>query len=248
MQMHSAERVETSLTVDGLVELLRKFAHDVRSPLGSVIATTDMLAEGVYEPLTPRQMRAVERIGRGGNRTLAVLDDFMIYIKAQAQQIHLTTAPFNPRASLDAWENQVRPAAAEKGIELVITADADVPPVLNGDATLISRMVLPVLWNAIAFTQAGTVRLQSGWHNQQWVIRITDAGAGILPQDVPHIFEPFWRGNERPQVTTAGAGLGLPLALALVQVIGGSLTLEKTGSEGSTFCFEFPRLSVTSEM
>jgi signal transduction histidine kinase len=222
-----------------LIELLRKMGHDIRAPLGSVISTSDMMAEGIYEALTPKQARANERIRRNSRRALAILDDFITYVKAEAGEMELANAPFDPRASLEGWRGEVAEAASAKNLALHLATSDDVPTQLVGDAAAIGRTVLPLLWNAVTYTAAGAVWVESGW-NGCWVIRVRDSGQGIPADSIPHIFEPFWRGEDRPQVTTAGAGLGLPLALALATRMNGRLALEGTGAEGSVFCLEIP--------
>jgi signal transduction histidine kinase len=222
-----------------LIELLRKMGHDIRAPLGSVISTSDMMAQGIYEPLTPKQTRANERIQRNSRRVLAILDDFITYIKADAGETQLVKLPFDPRVVLEDCGSQVQEAAGAKNLALHLTTSESVPSMLTGDAAAIGRAVLPLLWNAITYTSAGAVQVESDW-NGCWVIRVRDSGQGIPADNIPHIFEPFWRGEDRPQVTTAGAGLGLPLALALVKLMNGQLWLEETSPEGSVFCVEIP--------
>jgi len=225
----------------GLIDLLRKMGHDIRAPLGSVISTSDMMAEGVYEALTPKQVRANERIRRNSRRALAILDDFITYVKAETGDIDLDARPFDPQLSLSEWGSQVESAAAEKGLALYLNTSDCVPPLLMGDATAIGRAILPLLWNAVIYTAAGGVWVESNWSEPGlWTISVRDSGAGIASENIPHLFEPFWRGEERPQVTTAGAGLGLPLALSLVKLMHGRVFLQQTGAQGSIFCVEIP--------
>jgi len=232
---------ETELDLAKLVELLRKMGHDARAPLGSIISTSDMLAEGVYEPLTPKQTRANDRIRRNSRRVLAILDDFITYVKAEVGQIDLAIKPFDTRASLWEWVNQVKSVSAEKGVALNVTIQEDVPSSLMGDVTVIGRAVVPLLWNAVTFTPQGAIEIESDWSaSQGWGITLRDSGIGIPVDHIPHIFEPFWRGEERPQVSTAGVGLGLALSAALVKLMNGQILLEETSAQGSIFRMVLP--------
>lgn len=232
---------EDSITLDTLIELLRKMGHDMRAPLGSIISTVDMMAEGVYDPLTPKQVRANERLRRNSRRVLAILDDFVTYVKANARQIDVTVTSFDPRTSLAEWCKHIQPTCEEKGLTLQVTTRDSVPSCLMGDAALIGRAVVPLLWNAVAFTASGGIRVESGWsEGQGWQIHVHDSGPGISADQAPHIYEPFWRGDERPQVASAGAGLGLPVSLAVAHLMKGQLTLEQTGPQGTTFRLEIP--------
>ncbi|MBC8171484.1 MAG: HAMP domain-containing histidine kinase [Anaerolineae bacterium] len=220
--------------------LLRKMAHDIRAPLGSVISTSDMMVGGFYDPLTPKQARAAERMLRGSRRTLAILDDFITYLKAIANEVEVTPAPFDPRARLEAWCTLARTAAGVKGVILTIVTDEIVPAALSSDVVIIERIVVALLWNAVAFTAAGSIEVTSTWEADRWIIIVEDTGQGIPPENVPHIFEPFWRGVDRPQMPTACAGLGLAMAQGLTQVIRGKLELQATSSAGSIFRLQVP--------
>jgi signal transduction histidine kinase len=224
-----------------LVQLIRHLGHDMRAPLGALISTTDMLLTGVYDPLNERQTRAAERMGRNGRRTLAMLDDFVTFIKAQAGELVLTARPFEPRVRLLACCERVHSVADEKALTIVLETRPEVPQQLFGDEVVIERIILALLWNAVAYTTAGEIRVCSTWDAQTgWTIEVRDTGTGVTAEDAEHIFEPFWRGLERPQLPTAGAGLGLPMALALAQTMGGTLRLKQTGLEGSVFSVVLP--------
>lgn len=228
-------------TTDDLIQLLRKMGHDMRVPLNTLISTTDMLVEGAYDPLTAKQSRAAVRLQRNSKRLLAILDDFVTYVKADAGDLLLTPKPFDPRDQLAAWCDQVRPSAEEKGVALTLHIAETVPAILVGDSPLISRIIPALLWNALAHTPQGEIQVIAEWTpDQMWQVCVKDSGVGIMPEDVRHIFEPFWRGVERPQMPTAGAGMGLPLSLAIAKLMGGNLTLNDTGALGSTFCLTLP--------
>lgn len=225
---------------DLLVVLLRKMAHDIRAPLGAMISTSDMLMSGIYEPLTDKQKRAAERVRRNGMRSLAIVDDFVAYVKAARREYPLYPEPFDPREKLAFWGAAVKSAADEKGLTLTITTHEAVPPTLNGDAAAISRIVLALFWNAIAFTNAGTIQIESDANPPNWIITVRDTGAGIPADEVGHIFEPMWRGSHRTQLPIAGVGLGLALGRALATLMGGTLTLESNTPQGAAFRLTLP--------
>ncbi len=95
------------LETDILISLLRKLGHDMRVPLNTIMSTGDMLAEGIYDPLTPKQARAITRLQRNNYRLLAILDDFITYVKAESGEIMVNPKPFDPRQMLGEWGNQV---------------------------------------------------------------------------------------------------------------------------------------------
>jgi signal transduction histidine kinase len=112
---------------------------------------------------------------------------------------------------------------------------------LLGDETAVSRVISALVWNAVSFTAQGNIRIETDWvSGGNWVVSVRDSGPGISPKEATHIYEPFWRGEERPQVPTSGCGLGLAMALALVKVMHGTLLLKETGATGSTFVLSLP--------
>ena len=235
---------KATLDADTLLRLVRKLGHDIRAPLGALISTSDMLAEGVYEPLNPKQAKANERIQRNSRRVLAVLDDFITFAKADAGHIEPVLRNFDPRQTLIECCDQVRAMADSKGLALELTIEQVIPNHLIGDQVLVGRALMALLWNAVAFTQVGEIHVYSDWtDDDHWLIRVQDSGPGITPELVPQIFEPFWRGEDRPQLPTAGAGLGLPLAKSLARLMDGELILERSDASGSSFCLLLPMLA-----
>jgi signal transduction histidine kinase len=233
---------DNPLPNDKLAELVRKLGHDIRAPLGSIISTSEMLGQGFYDALTPKQVRANDRIQRNSQRVLAMLDDFVLYVKAQEGQLDLNPKSFEPRVCISDWGKQVESTAEKKGLALHLTSTENVPETLTGDYPVIGRALMPLLWNAVSFTSTGDVWVESDWVDQTWLIKVRDTGPGIAAENIPHIFEAFWRGEERPQVATAGAGLGLAVAQAVAKSLGARLTLEHTDKTGSTFLLALPFL------
>jgi signal transduction histidine kinase len=229
------------LEISDFIQLLRKMGHDMRVPLNTLISTSDMLVDGVYDPLTSKQERAAVRLQRNSRRLLAMLDDFVTYVKADAGDLDLNPTAFDPRVQLEEWCNSIRSVSDEKGLSLRLTVSETVPATVTCDEAALKRIVQALLWNAVAYTAHGEIQVAVDWTpNQEWLINVQDSGSGISVSDLPQIFEPFWRGEQRPQIPTAGAGLGLPMALALAKLVGGNLFLRESTSHGSNFCFQLP--------
>ena len=228
---------DSEITSD-FIHLLRKFGHDMRVPLNTLISTSDMLVQGVYDALTPKQEKAATRLQRNSYRLLAILDDFVTYIKASEGQLEISLKPFDIKERLELWASPMKPILDAKNISLIIEVTESAPMILS-DENLLKRVMQALLWNSTSFTEAGQIRVSvDHFPDAKWLIHIKDTGIGIPSQDLPHIFEPFWRGEARPQVPTAGAGLGLPLARVLAQLLKGEVTLKETSSSVTHFCVE----------
>jgi signal transduction histidine kinase len=223
------------------LQLLRKMGHDMRVPLNTIISTGDMLMQGAYDPLTAKQEKAVTRLQRNNQRLLAILDDFMTYMKADAGELVLIPKPFDPRLQLETWIHPIDQEAKKSGLSLRCTTSENVPDQVTVDENAIKKIIQALLWNSLAHTTQGEILITSDWTLEQgWLVHIKDGGSGISDSDLPNIFEPFWRGEARPQFPTAGAGLGLPMSLALAKLMGGKLFLQETTPHGSHFCLQIP--------
>jgi signal transduction histidine kinase len=234
------------LSLDMPIDLMRQLCRDIKVPVTALNTSLDMLLEGAYDPLTPKQTRATQRIRYNSQRLLALIEEFTIYLKAEADQLTIASAAFDIRTVLNEACALVKPFADQKALSFQITINAAVPCVLLGDDDLIRRIILALLWNAVAFTVKGDICLTADQlPGGQWQITVKDTGPGIAQEHVQHIFAPFWRGDERPQVPTAGCGLGLALASALAKKMGGSLYLKETGAGGSIFCLYLPLATYT---
>lgn len=234
----SAER----LGLDKPVALLRKMNHDIRNPLNAVLATANMLTEGMYEPLTAGQDRAVKRIERNALRILALLDDLIGYAKVEAGELQLAVTDFDPRKLIESIQAECQPVAAAKELTVSASTSDSVPTIVRGDETLTRRIILALAWNAISFTTHGTVKIDSAW-SDGWSVTVTDTGPGISSSAATHIYDVFWRGDVAgSQVPTSGSGLGLSAAQAFTKLLKGELLLKETGAKGSTFVLRLPKL------
>jgi signal transduction histidine kinase len=232
-----------SISLSRHVRLLRQMNHDLRNPLNALIATANMLSEGIYDPLTPGQARAVERMERNSKRILALLDDLIAYVKAEAGEFKLDVKEFNPHRMLDDVQEQCNAAARAKNIAFLVTSDETLPPTLRGDEAAIRRIILALSWNAISFTPKGAVEITSEW-SDGWSIAVTDTGPGIPISCRPHLFEAFWRGEAAGSpVPTSGSGLGLALARALAKLMKGDVILKSSSLQGCTFLVRLPLLT-----
>lgn len=235
---------QESLNLSQPVRLMRQISHDMRVPLAAIMATSEMFAEGGYGALNSKQLRASERIRRNSHRLLAILDDLMTYVKAEANEFPLLSNAFTFHALLENICKSVLPSIEEKKLAITSTISAAVPAKLIGDEDAVRRIISALVWNAVAFTAQGSISIEVTWLVENCLsATITDTGTGISAEAATHIFEPFWRGDERPQVPTSGCGLGLTMAAALVKVMGGSLILSQTGVSGSTFLLRLPLAS-----
>ena len=237
-------RPDDMLDFDALVHLMRQVAHDMRGPLGALTGTADMLVSGTYGELSVKQERAAARIQRNSYRVLALLDDLMLYIKAEAGQLDAQPEPFNPRAILESLSAEVLPEATNHALTVTLTGLDELPETLAAPPSMIRRVIQELMWNAVNFSSSGEISISTAWQQDTatWTVRVRDCGPGIKPEHTSHIFKPLWRGEARFQglMKTSGFGMGLATAQSLSRLMGGKLELTETSATGSTFTLCLP--------
>jgi signal transduction histidine kinase len=147
--------------------------------------------------------------------------------------------PVDVTGALEGVSNRLAPMASEKGIELVLDIQPDLPPV-RADGARLEQVLMNLAHNAISFTpEGGRVTLRAHRQGRGVKIDVVDTGVGMRPEEAARVFERFYKVDPgRPR--TAGAGLGLAIARHLVEVHGGRLTAVSDVGRGSTFTFVLP--------
>jgi signal transduction histidine kinase len=215
--------------------ILRVVSHEMRTPLAAIL--------GFAEVLESRPVPGMAtRIRANAQRMLKLVNDLLDV--AQLQAGVLTVYPENfPPASLVTYiqENFLR-TAGEKGVVLDAQVLPGVPEQVTGDIRRLEQMSANLVDNAIKFTPEGgrvEVRL-SAESEGNWQIVVTDTGMGIPPERLPDVFEPFRRASDFARRKHQGVGLGLSIVKTIVQLSGGSISVESTVGKGSTFTVTLP--------
>ncbi|MCD0504691.1 CHASE2 domain-containing protein [Bordetella petrii] len=217
-------------------ETLRFIYHDMRAPQNSILS---LVALSQAEPPGSPAADTMQRIAHLANRTLHLVDDFIQFTRAESMDIahaKLDVADVLREAIDDFWA-----AAQERGISIDLQAP-DTAALTYGDRTLILRAVCNLLDNAVKYSpDNGHVHLRVRASDDTWDIDIEDQGPGIAPQDLPRLFEPFFRTGEARGSSTTGTGLGLAFVRAAAQRHGGRITVDSVHGSGTCFTLSLPR-------
>jgi signal transduction histidine kinase len=238
-QLEDAERKKQEL--DQLRrDLIAWVGHDLRTPLTAVRATVEALADGMVEdPDTrARYLRTAKReIGALSN----LIDDLFDMAQLDTGGLKLDRAPNAISDLMSDTIERFRPMAEEKNIALSGLAAPGVDPVYM-DARQISRVLMNLVSNAVRYTPAGgRVTLHAYPARAGVVVELTDTGEGIRPEDMPHIFEQFFRGERSRSRATGGSGLGLAIVKAIVEAHNGQIRVESTVGKGTRFLITLPQ-------
>jgi signal transduction histidine kinase len=226
-------------------DLVAAVSHDLRTPLASTRALIEALADGVAEdPETQR--RYLSSASRELEHLSRLVDDLFELARIDAGVLELTLEEASLRDLISDTISSFQPQAEQKGVRLLGEVSADVDPVLANPPRL-QRVLHNLVSNALRHTpQDGTVTLRAAPEGNVARIEVSDTGVGIAPEDLPHVFERSFRGEQsrtRPDEDDApGAGLGLAIARGLVEAHGGKMNVQSEPGQGSLFRFTLRRV------
>ncbi len=220
-------------------EFLANISHEVRTPMNAMIGMTE-LALGTR--ITREQREYLNAIQNSANALLTLINDLLDFSKIEARKLQLDHVGFNLRDALEDSLRVLAPRAHQKGIELACHINTGVPDALIGDPLRLRQIVVNLVGNAIKFTERGEVVLgvQVGSRlngDIQLRFSVADTGIGIPADKQGVIFEAFSQADSSTTRRYGGTGLGLAISAQLVELMGGSISVESQPGRGSTFVF-----------
>ncbi|NIA68163.1 hypothetical protein HBA54_06125 [Pelagibius litoralis] len=224
-------------------EFLANMSHELRTPLNAVIGFSELLGREAFGPLgSERYESYVKHIHDSGEHLLNLINDLLDLSIIEAGELQLSEEPVNMTEVVRLCCQLVRNQAERAEVALSVTGNLEDWPQLRADGTKLRQIVLNLLSNAIKFTPArGSVVLDlSGGWGAPFRIEVTDTGIGMRPEDIPSVLEPFRRLTPAHSADYQGAGLGLPLTKALVELHGGELAISSVLGEGTTVTITLP--------
>ena len=212
-------------------DFLARMSHDLRTPLNAIIGYTRIILRRTRDTLEERQYQNLQNISISADNLLALINDILDLsrIEAGRTEIQLDDVDLGQLASQCAAAIE---SLVPEGVELRRQLDP-VPPVRT-DADRVRRVLTNLLGNAVKYTEAGHIALSLRSVDGGVELAVADTGAGIPPEDLPHIFDEF-RQVERRDKKREGSGLGLAIARRSVEMLGGTIRAESQVGVGSTF-------------
>ena len=233
------KRAELEIASRHKSEFLASMSHELRTPLNAVIGFSEVLLDRMFGDLNPRQEEYLRDIWTSGKHLLELLNEILDLSKVEAGRMVLEPSLMSVRASLDYVLSLVRERAAAHAIDLRLDV-ADEVGIVWADELRFKQVVLNLVSNAVKFTpDGGRVDVAAARDDADVVIRVSDTGVGVPPQDRERIFESFQQGH-RGAPKEEGTGLGLTLSRRIVSLFGGTLWLEPPGDVGSVFAVRVP--------
>ncbi|MEX2617034.1 MAG: PAS domain S-box protein [Alphaproteobacteria bacterium] len=241
LRMHRDQAQEANLAKS---KFLANVSHELRTPLNAIIGFSDIMSQSLLGEHDPVRYREYSRnIHDSAGQLLKLITDIMDITTIQAGEHPYANETFSFAEIVDECFELTRQQAPNRVVSLKRDIPEDLPP-LCADRKAIQRILLNLLSNATRFTPDGglvtvSVRLTGDWFD----VAITDNGAGIPPEDLPRLTDPFERGQRDPYRSEEGAGLGLTIVQSLVEMHGGKLRIESELGKGTKVSFMLPSVA-----
>ncbi len=220
-------------------EFLANMSHEIRTPMNAIIGLTHLAQ--LAEP-TDQQMDYLQKIHSSAHSLLGILNDILDFSKIEAGKLEFSRTDFHLDDMLNGLTDLFAVKAAEKGIEIIMAVDEDVPCTLVGDPLRISQVLINLMSNAVKFTGKGEVVIRVSLEaksadSARIRFSVADQGMGISPEYLPKLFDPFCQADCSTTRKFSGTGLGLAICKKLVTIMGGHIWVDTLLGKGSTFSF-----------
>jgi signal transduction histidine kinase len=219
-------------------EFIANVSYELRTPLNAIIGFAEILANQYFGPLSARQLDYSRGILDSSHRLLSLINDILDLATIEAGYMVLETGEVDVREMLEAVVTLTRERARNQGLSLAAHCPPDLG-VVEADERRLKQALFNLVSNAITFTPAGgSIRLEAWRDGGDLVLSVSDTGVGIPTADQERVFDKFERGN--PQARESGAGLGLSLVKSLIELHGGSVSIESVPGSGTTVRCRLP--------
>ena len=230
-------------------ELLATLSHELRTPLNGVMGGVQLLE---MTDLAAEQEEYLQMIRTSATNELALVNDLLDLAGLEASGLKVESAPFNLLESIKLAITLHRSALEMRSLPLVTSLPEHLAQQVIGDGRRLTQIVSNLLGNAIKFTEQGEISLAAdciscGGGKLRLQLRVSDTGIGIAEKDLQRIFDPFVQADMSSTRRFGGTGLGLAICHRLAERMGGSIRVDSTPGEGSSFTLELPLLAAAAD-
>lgn len=222
-------------------EFVARVSHELRSPLTSVVSFADMLAESSTGLLDEEQSTFVDIILRNSRRLLRLIEDLLLVAKLESHTLPLALGLVDLPALAHQVVMELQPRATDAGSTLNFVSSSG--PRVRGDPVRLQQVISNLIGNAITYTPRDgsiTVKVLPSQDDRVWVLSVTDTGIGIPADDLPRLFEAFYRTGSSQKFTPKGTGLGLAIVRLIVDEHHGSVSVNSAVGVGTTMTVWLP--------
>ena len=236
----SMARKEAQDANDVKSQFLANMSHELRTPLNGVLGFTRQLKK---TSLNVNQRDFLETIESSAQNLLRIINDILDFSKLDAGKMELEDIPFALRDSINDVMTLLAPNIFDKGLDVYVNVDVNVPDELRGDPDRLKQIIINLIGNAIKFTNQGFIRLDvkylsSGPQGHQLKFIVTDTGVGIDDEGKDKLFAAFGQADSSVTRKYGGTGLGLIICKKLTEAMNGKIGFSSEKNQGTTFYFD----------
>ncbi len=223
-------------------KIIAVLSHELRTPLNSVLGFSDVLLRLNKNQFTPQSVTIIERIRKNGKQLLTLINNMLDFARLEEGKLNINPQGLNIIELVTITVEDLRFFAEQKNLSLEVNTNIQNAIVFN-DSIRVQQLLTNLITNAIKFTQTGGVSVELQELNKDEIIIIVkDTGIGISEIDLKYIFEAFRQLNQTKTRRHQGTGLGLAIVKDLLDLMGGTITVESIIGKGSIFRVELPRV------
>ena len=226
-------------------DFLSNMSHDIRTPMNAIVGITKLMDHDKNDPV--KMETYIHKVQISSQHLLSLINDVLDMSKIESNAVVLNEERVNLAEQVGQIESIIRPQTEERGQRFAVRVSGITHEYLIGDAVRLRQIFINLLSNAVKYTpNGGSIALEvaeepgdrQGWTNYR--ITVTDNGYGMTEEFVKHIFEPFTRAENSTTNKVQGTGLGMAITKSIVDMVGGTITVQSEPGKGSRFTVRLP--------
>ncbi|MBR4224283.1 MAG: histidine kinase, partial [Oscillospiraceae bacterium] len=246
------EQAKTAAEAAGQAKgrFLAQMSHEIRTPINAVLGMNEMIYRKSDDPTI---VGWSDNIRNAGRTLLSMINSILDFSKIEDGKMEIVPVKYETASMINDLINTVAQRATDKGLDLEVDIDSNIPAAMIGDDLRLKQVVINLLTNAVKYTEQGSVTLtmkllDTDGTKVRLYVEVKDTGIGIRDEDREKLFGAFSRLDQQRNHNIEGTGLGMSIVTALLSMMGSELELESTYGKGSVFSFKIEQTSASDQI